>query len=241
VLINGFNEFNLSTGNFKDLDISFGSIQKLYTRDTDLLIFQQDKISRVLYQKNILTTAAGGGQVSATDAVLGSQTSFPTEYGISNNPESFAQWGDNLYFTDERRGVVLSLTGNALLEISSNGMRDYFKDLFYQNPREVKLGAVDPYNEKYVLSAREANLPCEFAIFINNQEYSNGDTITASSNSSSFSFSIQSDVAWAATLVDTGDGTGWVTVLPSSGSGDGGVTYTISANATALAIVTGKQ
>ena len=233
ILINGFNEFNLSTGNYKDLDISFGSIQKLYTRDSDLLVFQQDKVSRVLYQKNILTDATGGGQVASIPQVLGNQVVFPSEYGISNNPESFATWGDLLYFSDERRGVVLSLVGaGSLSEISTNGMRDYFKDLFYNNPREVKLGAVDPYNEKYVFSAREASLPCEFAISINNQVYSSGDTIRVASGSSSFSFNITSDVAWAATLVDTGDGTGWVTVLPSSGSGDGGVTYTISANGT---------
>jgi hypothetical protein len=41
--IKRLNEFNLSISNFKYLDRKFGSVQKLFARDTDLVVFQDDK------------------------------------------------------------------------------------------------------------------------------------------------------------------------------------------------------
>ena len=230
ILINGFNEFNLSVGNYKDLDISFGNIQKLYTRDTDLLVFQQDKISKVLYGKNILSDAEGGGQVASIPQVLGNQVSFPGEYGISDNPESFAQWGSQLYFTDERRGCVLTLEVQVLKEISSVGMRDYFKDLFYTTPRKFKLGAVDPYSQKYVLGSTDTTIPCDFKVELARVFYEGGETIEESASAATLNFNIYANVAWTVALVDTGDGTSWLTMGTSTGSGDGGVIGTLAAN-----------
>jgi hypothetical protein len=110
---NRLNEFNLSTANFKYVDRFFGSIQKLYARDTDLVLFQENKVSVVLYEKNLISDSVGGGSIVSIPEVLGKQISFPGEYGISLNPESFAVWGENLFFTDARRGVALSMTGNS--------------------------------------------------------------------------------------------------------------------------------
>ena len=222
-LINGFNDFNLSLGNWKDLDISFGTIQKLYSRDTNLLVLQQNKVSKVMYGKSILTDAAGGGQVVSVPEVLGKQVSFPGEYGISDNPESFAQWGANIYFTDQRRGSVLSLTGEAITDIGAKGMRDYFKDLFLGSPRTVKLGAIDPYSEKYVLGHSDDTLPCSFRV----ENFSDGSVINKTSAGQTFSLNVYADVAWTAALVGA---PAWATLSPTTGSGDGGVTIVLSAN-----------
>ena len=54
--------------------MEFGSIQKLHARDTDLLVLQEDKVSRVLYGKNLLSDAVGGGAVTSSPQVLGNQT-----------------------------------------------------------------------------------------------------------------------------------------------------------------------
>jgi len=222
-LLNNLNEFNLSTVNFKNLDISFGSIQKLHARDTNLLVFQENKVSYVPWNKNILTTASGTLNVTQSSEVAGIQISYVGEYGISNNPESFGQWGNTLYFTDVRRGSVMKLGGNGLFEISSQGMRDYFKDLFIAAPRTVQLGAVDPYSEKYVLAHLTDTLPCAFSV----ESFTDGDTITKTSSGQTFSLNIYSDVAWTAALVGA---PAWATIAPATGSGDGGVTITITAN-----------
>ena len=155
--INNLNEFNLSLANFKYLDKSFASIQKIKARDTDLVVFQEDKVSKILYGKNLLSDSVGGGNIASIPQVLGTQVSFTGEYGISQNPESFAQWGNNMYFTDEYRGAVCRLAGNGIFEISSFGMSSWFRDLFIDESGKQKIGGYDPFKNKYVLSARDAN------------------------------------------------------------------------------------
>jgi len=46
--------------------------------------------------------------------VLGKQISRIEEYGISRNPESFAVFGADKFFTDEQRGAVIQLKGGGL-------------------------------------------------------------------------------------------------------------------------------
>ncbi len=162
--INNFNEFNLSLANFKYLDKAFGSIQKIKSRDTDLVVFQENKVSKILYGKNLLSDAVGGGTVASIPEVLGTQVSFAGEYGISKNPESFAQWGNNMYFADEYRGAVCRLSNNGIFEISSFGMADWFKDLFRDQPGKRKMGGIDPFKGRYVIATRTISLPIEFEI-----------------------------------------------------------------------------
>jgi hypothetical protein len=71
--INRLNEFNLSLANFKNLDKNFGTVQKLYARTNDLVVLHQDKITSVLYGKNLLVDAVGGGSVASVPEVLGTQ------------------------------------------------------------------------------------------------------------------------------------------------------------------------
>jgi hypothetical protein len=150
--LNGLGVFNLSRANYKeDLDKKYGFIQKLYTRDTDLVVFQEDKISKVLYGKDLLMNADGSSNVSSVESVLGQQTAYSGEYGISRNPESFTYDAFNLYFTDAKRGCVCRLGRNGITEISMAGMRGYFKDNFEGSIDTKKVGAYDPYLDQFVL------------------------------------------------------------------------------------------
>jgi hypothetical protein len=150
---NGLNEFNLSTANFKDLDDKFESIQKIYNRDTNLIVFQEDKIHRVPYTKNILFSTDGSGNVTQSTDILGTEFAYAGEYGMSTNPESFAFYGNAIYFTDVRRAVVCRLDINGIIEISELGMDDFFEDSFRSLLTGKKIGAFDLYNKQYALSA----------------------------------------------------------------------------------------
>lgn len=149
---NGLNEFNLSTANFKDLDDKYESIQKIYSRDTNLIVFQEDKVHRIPYQKNILFDTAGDGSVTQSTEIFGTEAAYSGEYGISTNPESFAFYGNAIYFTDVRRAAVCRLDLNGIIEISAYGMQDFFEGVFRANPTAKKLGAFDLYDKKYVLT-----------------------------------------------------------------------------------------
>jgi hypothetical protein len=229
--VNRLNEFNLSIANFKYLDKAFGAIQKLHSRDTDLLVFQYDKISKVLYGKNLLADAVGGGQVVSIPEVLGTQLAFPYENGISINPESFASNGEDLFVTDARRGTVLNVAGDSLVEINI-GMNDYFRDLMRTSPNNQKLGAYDPHNQMYVLASNDLSVkPCELTISRNNLAVSN---IQSESSRPIDLFSITSNTAWTLSVVSTGFGTNWVSGYATSGSGDQTISSNVAANTTGL-------
>ena len=220
---NRLNEFNLSTANFKYLDRFFGSIQKLYARDTDLVVFQENKVSVSLYGKNLISDSVGGGSIVSIPEVLGTQIAFPGEYGISLNPESFAVWGGNLFFTDARRGVALSMTGNVIQEISMQGMRDWFKDLFIAGINRQKIGTFDPYNQMYVLTSNDDTAsPCELTVTPSSL------TVDKSAQTKNI-FDIQSNSGWVITNIPN-----WMTVAPSSGTGNQDVEADIAANNTGV-------
>lgn len=162
--INKLNEFNLGLLNFKRLETSFGDIQIMDGRQTDVLVLQEDKISYVLSGKNLLSDSTGGGAVTSVPEVLGTQIARSEKYGISFNPESYVQWGYNRYFTDVKRGAVLQIKGDSysqdqLLVISEMNMRTWFRDNFNESFNNQKLGGFDPYNNEYVLSINDIALP----------------------------------------------------------------------------------
>ena len=163
--VNKLNEFNLGLLNFKPLDDRYGPVEKLFGRRTDILTLQEDKISYVLAGKNLLTDATGESVVASVPEVLGTQVARVEDYGISNNPESFAEWGPHKFFTDAKRGAVIHLFGdgqNEQLEvISENGMRSWFRDMFIGDFNTQKLGGYDPYMDEYVLASNEVLLPGE--------------------------------------------------------------------------------
>ena len=164
--VNKLNEFNLGLLNFKKLEESFGPIQKLFARSTDILTLQEDKISYVLAGKNLLSDSAVGGAITSVPEVLGTQIARLEEYGISFNPESFAVYGYDKYFSDQKRGVLLQLKGSAysneqLTVISEAGMRSWFRDRFIAAPNTQKLGGYDPYMDEYVFSTNDDLLPIE--------------------------------------------------------------------------------
>lgn len=150
--INNLNSFNLSLANFKYLEKSFGSVQRIKSRDTDIVVMQQDQISKVLFGKNLLSDSTGGGDVVSIPEVLGTQIAYQGEFGISNNPESFAQWGDDMYFTDSQRGAVLRLNNQGLFDISKYGMKSFFNTSFKLQSETLKVGVFDPYYKRYILA-----------------------------------------------------------------------------------------
>jgi hypothetical protein len=162
--VNKLNEFNLGLLNYKHLETAFGDIFILDGRQTDVLVLQEDKISYVLANKNLLSDSTGGGAVTSVPEVLGTQIARTEKYGISFNPESYVQWGYDRYFTDVKRGAVIQLRGNSysneeLKVVSEMNMRTWFRDNFNETFNTQKLGGFDPYMNEYVLSSNDVQLP----------------------------------------------------------------------------------
>ena len=105
--VNRLNQFIQAEPITKDLDPENGSIQKLFARDTDIVTFCEDKVLKVLSDKDALFESGGNAQLTATNRVLGQAIAFSGDYGISTNPESFAADKYRCYFTDTQRAAVL--------------------------------------------------------------------------------------------------------------------------------------
>jgi hypothetical protein len=215
--VNRLNEFNLSLANFMNLDKQYGPVRKLHARDSNLLVLHQDKVTSVLYGKNLLVDALGGGQVASIPEILGNQIAYPGEYGISNNPESFAYNGSDVYFTDEKRGVVLRLAGDQISTISSNGMTDYFRDLMIDTTSKQKIGGYDPYNRAYVISSNQiSSIPCELSLFPTQKSVG-----SAIGGTPIFLFAVTTpQPTWSIQLINNGFGTNWVTYFFPPGGYD---------------------
>ena len=126
--LNETNVFSVAEEITKSVDPTYGSIQKLHALDNNLAIFQENKVSRALIDKDAIYSAEGGGTVTSTNLVIGQIQPYVGEYGISTNPESFANFGTRRYFSDKYRNSIMRLSNDGLTEISQYGMRDFFRD-----------------------------------------------------------------------------------------------------------------
>lgn len=148
--VNRLNQFIQALPITKDLNPIYGSIQKLYARDTDLITLCEDKCFRVLANKDALFNADGSTNITGNTAVLGQAVPYVGEFGISTNPESFAFYGFRAYFADKSRGAVLRLSRDGLTEISNKGMGDFFADNLKENT--TLIGSYDQDSNLYNLT-----------------------------------------------------------------------------------------
>ena len=153
--INNLNQFILAENITKDLNPTYGSIQKLFQRESDLIAFCEDRVVAILANKDTLFNADGSSNVVATTNVLGNANPFAGDYGISTNPESFAKDNYRAYFTDKQRGAVLRLSMDGLTPISEYGMSDYFKDAF--KTETTFIGSYDIKKNQYNITMPFSN------------------------------------------------------------------------------------
>jgi len=159
--INNLNQFIGAEKITKDVPPTYGSIQKLKARDTNLVTFCEDKILKIQAYKDALYKADGNPDVISTNKVLGDISSFAGEFGISKNPESYAEDGFRMYCTDQQRGKVLRISGDGITPISSVGMEDYFADNLKDNV--TLLGTFDDRKQEYNLTLREKGKTLSFS------------------------------------------------------------------------------
>ena len=200
--LNEINQFIMADTITKDLLPTYGSIQKLFARNDDLIALCQDKIVQIPADKDIIFNADGNPQLTASNKVLGQARPFVGEYGISNNPESFASESYRAYFTDKQRGAVIRLSMDGLTPISDAGMSTYFKDKLKEDAFKI-VGSYDTYKKEYNLTIDDGSASKTINEF--------------DSNSNSVTISFKEDVR------------GWVSFksfIPESGLSMGGNYYT---------------
>jgi hypothetical protein len=156
--VNDTNVFSVGESITKSTDPANGSIQKLYAEDTNLIILQEDKVSKALIDKDAIYSAEGSATLTSSTLVVGQIVPYAGNYGISDNPESFAAYGYRKYFTDRKRNAVLRLSRDGLTEISAYGMQDFFRDeLGSLNSLDTIIGGWDIHNKNYTVSIQNGS------------------------------------------------------------------------------------
>lgn len=155
--INNTNQFSSAQDITRAVDVQYGSIQKLYAEDTNLNIFQEERVSRALIDKDAIYTAEGARVSIAADRVISDIIPYGGTYGISKNPESFAVFAGRKYFADKNKGVVLRLSRDGITEISAYGMQSYFRSNLKK--ADVIHGMWDMHAKDYVISLQGGTVP----------------------------------------------------------------------------------
>jgi hypothetical protein len=158
--VNGLSEFNLIDLPFKEYSISYGPIEKTLSKDSDLILMQSNKVSKVLVAKQVLLGATGQANVALSDQILSEATPYQGDYGPAYAGESAIMYGGKVYFTDPVRGVMCRLGGDGLTVISDYGMKSYFlgyfrartKTMAYNSPEKYlnNISGYDPENGEYL-------------------------------------------------------------------------------------------
>ena len=150
---NSLNQFIQGEKITKDLNPDYGSIQKLFTRNTNVVVLCEDKTLKVLANKDALFNADGNVNLTSTNNVLGQVVPFVGEFGISTNPESFASFGYRCYYADRKRGAVIRLSGDGITDIAEKGMSKFFRDNL-DNSLVIK-GSYDSLKDNYNLTLND--------------------------------------------------------------------------------------
>ena len=151
--VNDLNQFIAAEKITKDINPVYGSIQKLkagWGQGGDLIALCEDRVLKILANKDALYNADGNTNLTSTNSVLGQAIPYSGEYGISKNPESFASEAYRAYFTDKVRGVVMRLSMDGLTPISDYGMSDWFKDNLKLS--NIAVGSFDDKKNEYNVS-----------------------------------------------------------------------------------------
>lgn len=117
------------TSGFVDYEKDYGSIQKIISRDTDLIILHENKTTRALVSKDISTKADGSGDIVISATPLSAAVPYVGDFGVGLNPESVSKFNNVIYFADLRNGAILRLSRDGITRISESGMHKYFKDI----------------------------------------------------------------------------------------------------------------
>jgi hypothetical protein len=162
--INQTNQFSVGEDITRTIDPANGSIQRLYAEDTNLIIFQENKVSKSLIDKDAIYSAEGNASITSRPLVIGQNVAYAGEYGISTDPESFAVNGYRKYFTDRDQNVVCRLSMDGITVISSYGMTGFFRDKLSTAADNI-IGGWDAHNKQYVLSIPQSGIEYDTLAF----------------------------------------------------------------------------
>lgn len=154
---NGLSSFNPAQSPYLDLENNYGSIQLLTNRGDDIIFYQEDKVGRLLVNKNVLYSGDGNSTtITQSTNILSKPEYYLYDGGIGLNPEGFAKNSGVHYFPSIKKGVVCRLSTDGVTPISEYKARTKIYDIsksYLSSINTVKVyGGYDLFNGEYFIS-----------------------------------------------------------------------------------------
>lgn len=153
---NGFSAFNLANTPYRDYDQAYGGIQVMKQNNEGIILWQEDKTSKILVDRNVIESADGQGSITTNRDKLGIQIFYKGDYGIAQQPESLNGSDGIWYYMDLKRGKYLRLSNDGITPISDYKMRNYFYDKaksYLESYAQTRIiGGYDARNEESIIS-----------------------------------------------------------------------------------------
>ena len=149
--LNRLNQFIIAEDITKELNPDYGSIQLLHTRYNDIIAYCENKVVKIMTNKDALFNADGNVNVTSNKAVLGQAMPYNSNFGIGTNPESFDEFLFRSYFVDAKSGAVVRHSMDGMEAISDYGMKDYFRDNLNNQTGNIH-GSYDVIKSQYNVS-----------------------------------------------------------------------------------------
>lgn len=149
--------FNLSGGNFANMQPSHGAIKYMVDNDDSITVLQERKASLVPVNKNVIEYSNGSAGPTISTNFIGPQSFYAGEYGVNNNPESVVSHMGRVYFADIRQGKILRLSNSGLEPISEQGVDSLIttksSDAIAIGEGNFRLtGGYDPVHSEYIIT-----------------------------------------------------------------------------------------
>ena len=147
-------QFTPALANFFDLPSEHGPCSYLCNMSDYLMAIQEQKVSRLSVNKQLLSSAEGGGIVGLSSRVLNLINKFDESFGTSN-PESVLIHDGVGYFFDAIRYKLIKFNASSISPISDKDIKNSFETtviswLKGSNPRVVS--GYDPVDDVYYVS-----------------------------------------------------------------------------------------
>jgi len=122
-----FSSFNPGSSSFKDLPRNFGSINYIEEYNQGLVALQENKLSYVPVQRNIIEYADGTSAITANASVLGTHKEANGDFGCGQDQSAVLVRDGMVFFVDKSRQKAMLAAGVQMLSISDIEMSSFIE------------------------------------------------------------------------------------------------------------------
>jgi hypothetical protein len=169
-LQNGLASFPLSQN--KVYENTFGAFQRIKLRGKRLLVCMDNKYADILINERILLSNTGDQNVAQSDALLNDLLPYSGEFGIGNQPASFAMYGDYAFAVDPYRSAVCLIGYGSVKDLSIEGKVNSEILALCRMIREggTIVGGIDPEGAEYLMTFKYADATKDRTLAFNYNE-----------------------------------------------------------------------